>query len=219
MERIERLAPAQRTLLEQRLRALDGVAAVEGPGERLIAYVVPEAGSAPDAVELRQFLATRLPAYMLPSAWVFVPELPLTANGKLDQARLRVLGEPVVAAGPVLALPEDEVEEAIAGIWQRLLKLDRVGVEDNFFDLGGHSLLLVRLANALREHAGADIPLVELFRFPTVRTQARLLRSLAVGQAPNEALEDASQAEMASRALRQRQAFADQQKLRGRRNE
>jgi acyl carrier protein len=144
-----------------------------GPQDRrLVAWVVPADG-APDellAPALRAHLAERLPEPMIPSQIVFLNELPLTANGKVDR---RALPAPDgwsaarAARMPYLA-PRSDLERRIAEVWQRVLRVDRVGIHDSFFELGGHSLLVAQVQAGLRAALDVDLPLVELFRFPTV---------------------------------------------------
>jgi acyl carrier protein len=108
---------------------------------------------------------------MLPSAWAFLEAMPLTANGKLDRARLP---EPE-ARDRVYEAPRGDFERRIAEIWEQALGLERVGAHDNFFDLGGHSLLLARVHTALRRKLETEISIIELFRFPTVASLAARL--------------------------------------------
>jgi amino acid adenylation domain-containing protein len=149
-----------------------------GTGDlRLIAYVVGK-GEAPPAVEdLRGFLRAKLPAHMVP--WAFVPlaAFPLNANGKIDR---KALPDPERAAwgAPVEAAePRSEMEHRIAAIWQELLRLERVGIHDNFFDSGGHSLLAVRIYHRLKRELGRELPLVALFEHPTIGALARFLEA------------------------------------------
>ena len=135
--------------------------------KRLVAYVVADG----DVTDLRAFARQKLPDYMVPSDLVTLDAIPLTSNGKIDS---RALPSPVYAS--TTAGPSSDVEKAIAAIWCDLLHRDAVAVDENFFDLGGHSLLLVHVHRALRERLGSDLPLVELFRFPTVRALAQRLR-------------------------------------------
>jgi acyl carrier protein len=154
------------------------VADVRGGGEdrRLVAWVVPRDGQVPPAAELRAFLRDRLPEPMVPSIVLAVAALPLTPSGKLDR---RALPEPegVRPDLPGYVEPATALENRIAGIFRDLLRVDRVGRNDNFFDLGGHSLLVVRAHQRLREALGREIPVVDLFRFPTVALLARHLGS------------------------------------------
>ncbi|RMH16882.1 MAG: amino acid adenylation domain-containing protein [Acidobacteria bacterium] len=153
-------------------------------GKRLAAWVVAAGDDAPTAAQLRVFLQRDLPDYMVPSAIVFVDALPRTGHGKLDRKAL--LSQPLpdpTAASDAYEAPGTDDERTIAGIWRQVLGVERVGVEDNFFDLGGHSLLIIQLQSRLRE-AGYEPTVVDLFRHPTVRTQARYLgRSTAAPQA------------------------------------
>jgi amino acid adenylation domain-containing protein len=143
------------------------------PGDRrLVAYVVGEA--AEDAV--REHLRRSLPEYMVPAAFVFLETLPLTPNGKLDR---KALPAPELASPEVsYVAPRRPLEATLAGIWAEVLGRARVGVKENFFDLGGHSLLLVKMQARLRETLDREIPIVDLFRFPTV---AALAEHLAAG--------------------------------------
>jgi len=133
---------------------------------RLVAYV---AGDVADD-EVREHLRARLPEHMLPAAIVRLDALPLTANGKLDR---RALPAPDFAsAGERYVAPRTPVEEVLAGIWAEVLRLERVGVEESFFDLGGHSLLGTRVISRVRELFGVELPLRALFEGPTVAEMA-----------------------------------------------
>jgi amino acid adenylation domain-containing protein len=139
------------------------------PGdERLLAYVVPAPDSTPASADLRHYLKQRLPEYMVPSAFVMLEALPLTGNGKLDRRAL----ERMSVAGPIneraFVAPRTPVEEAVAGIWAELLKLERVGVHDNFFDSGGHSLLAIQVLTQLLKTFQVDLQLRTFFEAPTV---------------------------------------------------
>jgi amino acid adenylation domain-containing protein len=143
----------------------------EGVARRLVGWVVPAAGAAATSAELRAHLAARVPDYMVPGALVFLERIPVTPNGKLDRA---ALPEPA-AESTAPEAPRNDTEARIAAIWAELLRLERVGVEDNFFDLGGHSLLLAQLHARLAEELGRELPIVDLFRFPTVASLAEHL--------------------------------------------
>ncbi len=142
---------------------------------RLVAYVVPEppeealAARGALSPELRQHLQDRLPAYMVPSALVFLEALPLTPTGKVDRKALPDPGAPVgQTASPEHQEPRFDLEERIAGVWKELLGLDRIGPHDRLFDLGAHSLLMVRAFVKLKELVGARLTLVDLFKYPTI---------------------------------------------------
>jgi len=139
----------------------------DGGEIRLVAYVVPGIDPAPAARELRDALRLSLPEHMVPAAFVFLAELPLTANGKLDR---RALPSPETAGVDRRAYvaPHTLTEELLAGIWAEVLGIERVGVHDNFFDLGGHSLLATRVVARVRQATDLELPLRSLFRNPTV---------------------------------------------------
>ncbi|HJS25300.1 MAG TPA: amino acid adenylation domain-containing protein, partial [Pyrinomonadaceae bacterium] len=141
---------------------------------RLVAYVVAE-GDGVTGNELRAYLKERLPAYMVPAVFMVLDELPLMANGKVDRGRLPEPDglRPELAEGYVA--PATKVEEPVAAIWAEVLGVERVGVNDNFFELGGHSLLLTRIQSKLSAALNREIPLVELFNHPTVKSLARYL--------------------------------------------
>jgi len=164
--------------------AVAGCVVVARPGQagdaRLVAYVVGHAGGGIDAgagaEALRAHLRRSLPEYMVPSAFVALERLPRTPSGKLDR---RALPAPVPAGAARRLEPGTGVEARIAEIWRALLGVQAVGAEDNFFDLGGHSLLLVRLQARLADELGARVRVVELFQYPTVRALAARLRDEA----------------------------------------
>lgn len=140
----------------------------------LVAYVVPQQNSAPEAGKLRGFLEDKLPHYMMPSAFVMLDSLPLTPNGKVDR---RALAAPILShLGRESVPPRDIVELRLARIWQEVMGIDRVGVRDNFFELGGHSLLAVRLMARIRQCFDKELPLSALFEGATVEHLARILR-------------------------------------------
>ena len=142
---------------------------------RLIAYIVPEEGVEPTSMELLSFLQEKLPAYMLPSAFVTLKEIPLTPNGKVDRRALPLPEQVEVETAAGFIAPRTEMEELVAGIWRETLGISQVGVESNFFDLGGHSLLATRVMNRIRERCGAELPLRVLFELPTVAALAAKL--------------------------------------------
>jgi amino acid adenylation domain-containing protein len=145
----------------------------EGTEAALVAYIVPVAEVGPGADELHSYLTARLPRHMLPSAFVMLEQLPLMVNGKVDR---RALPDPSPEARATSAAsfvaPANELERTIAGIWSEVLGLEQVGTQDNFFDLGGHSLRLLQVHLKLRQALGRDVPLFELFQYPTVSTLA-----------------------------------------------
>jgi amino acid adenylation domain-containing protein len=158
--------------IEEALRAhprvLDSavMAREDVPGSRLlVAYVTGD--PAPDAAELRAHLERRLPEYMVPSLFVPLEALPLTPNGKIDRRALPAPDRERRGRGDFVA-PRTPTEEAVAEMWKELLGLDRVSVEDRFFELGGYSLLATRLLARVRQTFGVDLQVREVFRLPTV---------------------------------------------------
>ena len=154
-------------------------------GAELFLYIVPSEGApevggggteGPDLkAELREFLRRRLPEYMVPSGFVLLPALPVSANGKVDSARLPDPQKDASAARPRYEPPRNELESAIASIWREELHLERVGVHDNIFDLGGSSLILARVFDRLQTMYGKKLRMVEMFRHPTVNTLTEYL--------------------------------------------
>lgn len=140
------------------------------PGDqRLVAYVVA-ADQRPDDAVLRSHLRGALPEYMVPGIYVVLERMPLTPNGKIDRRALPAPRDVARDEEPAAYVaPANELEAAIAGCWQSTLGVDRVGVSENFFDIGGHSLLVVQLHRKLSEAIPHTISLVDLYRFPTIR--------------------------------------------------
>jgi hypothetical protein len=155
-----------------------------GP-RRLVAYVTSRDGADPlDADALRQFLRNKLPDYMIPSGFVVLDEMPLTANKKIDRKALAAMDVPRPDLAHHLVAPRDDLEWVLAGFFADLLRLDPIGVESNFFELGGDSLLATRLASRLRETLRVDISIPRLFRAGTLGALAALVREAApAGQA------------------------------------
>jgi amino acid adenylation domain-containing protein len=161
------------------------VAREDEPGEmRLVAYAT---GTAP-AEEMRSHLRQALPEYMVPGAFVALDALPLTPNGKVDR---RALPAPAHAEAPSSAAPRSELEARVAEAWCRVLRVPAVGVHDNFFDVGGTSLMLARVHADLRELSPA-VRMVDLFRHTTVEALAGHLALLPAAAAPPPAAETAS---------------------------
>jgi amino acid adenylation domain-containing protein len=159
------------------------------PGDRrLVAFVVPEPGEVVLAGDLRSFLKQKLPPHMVPSAIVALESLPLTANGKIDRRALQARPIGVEATAPAAvarpagrasapAPPRDDVERRLAAIWEEVLSVRPVGVDESFFDLGGHSMLTVRLMARVESEFGRSLPLSILFRGGTIANLADALRS------------------------------------------
>jgi thioesterase domain-containing protein len=138
-------------------------------GRRLVAYLVGTGEESLEPSDLRSSLRDRLPEYMVPSVFVMLPAMPLTANGKVDRKALPAPEQAGVGERAAYVAPRDETERLLAGIWEELLGREQVGIEDDFFTIGGHSLLAVRVMARVRRELGRDLPLVAFFRDPTVR--------------------------------------------------
>lgn len=152
-------------------------------GKKLVAYAVPPAsGAALSERELRAFLKTRLPDYMVPSSVVFLDRLPLAPNGKIDPNALPAppAGRPDVDTP--YAAPRTPMERVLAGAWSRVLHLDTVGIDDRFMELGGDSLRLVKLHQEIVHATAHRLLITDLFRFPTIRALAAHLEKPAVGR-------------------------------------
>lgn len=149
---------------------------------RLIAHIVAKPGSRSSASELREFLKSRLPGHAIPSAFLFLDQMPLNAHGKIDRSALLAPAQ-VDASGPDAAVPARRfTEKVLSDIWIDLLKVESLGVTDNFFDLGGHSLLagqaMARVARAL----GVSLPIKTIFEAPTIEELARRVDEAAAAK-------------------------------------
>jgi natural product biosynthesis luciferase-like monooxygenase protein len=172
-------------------------------GDRqLLAYVTPHAGAALDGRALRQQLGAFLPEIMVPTRVVVLPALPLTPNGKVDRAALPACE---TAAESVAAGPEGETEALIAAIWCELLRVQSVSRTANFFDLGGHSLMVIQVQRRLHAATGHEIPIVDMFGHATIRTLAALIDGQGQAQAES-AIDRGVNRARARRALLQRVA-------------
>ncbi|WP_414754485.1 amino acid adenylation domain-containing protein [Anabaena sp. CCY 9910] len=148
------------------------------PGDkRLVAYVVAHQDSTITISELRQFLKAKLPDYMVPSAFVMLDALPLTPSGKVDRRALPAPDLDNEITDKYVA-PRNPTEELLAQIWAQVLKIEKVGIHDNFFDLGGHSLLATQLISRIRNVFRVELPLRELFASATISELARSLEQL-----------------------------------------
>ncbi|NER29540.1 MAG: amino acid adenylation domain-containing protein, partial [Symploca sp. SIO1C4] len=148
------------------------------PGDkRLVAYAVPQSESSPTTAQLRQFLEAKLPAYMVPNAFVILESLPLTANGKINR---RALPAPDVNSDRQnqYVAPRTPTEKILAQIWGQVLKVEQVSIEDNFFELGGHSLLATQLVSRIRDAFQVELPLQKLFGSAKVAQLAHCIEQL-----------------------------------------
>ncbi len=145
----------------------------DGPGGKyLVAYIVLQNGFDPDVTGLRRALVERLPDYMIPSAFEFLAALPRTPNGKLDRGALPSPHRRTAARNSEAALPASDTEQMVASVWRQVLAMEHIGIDEIFFDLGGDSLLLVKLLSQLRMKVSPDIAIIDLFRYPKIRSLA-----------------------------------------------
>jgi len=142
----------------------------------LVGYVVPVRASGVTPASLRGYLSEKLPAYMIPAAFVLMEALPLTPNRKLDRHALPAPDQVHCERAAEYTAPRSPIEEALAEIWKEVLAVEQVGVDDNFFELGGHSLMAVRLFAVMEKRFGKRLPLATLFQAPTVAQLAAILQ-------------------------------------------
>lgn len=133
----------------------------------LCAYIVPSSPDILKSDELREFLSRTLPDYMIPASFVEIEKIPLTANGKIDRKSLDLLGT-TLGTGIEYVAPRNQMEKVIADIWQTVLKVEKVGVNDNFFDLGGNSMNIIQVNDRLKEAFNMDIAIATMFQYPSI---------------------------------------------------
>jgi aspartate racemase len=146
--------------------------------KRIVAYVVPHTSDHGLAGELRHTLSQQLPAYMVPDHFVLLDTLPLNPNGKVDRHRLPAPEPDDAAADVTWAAPRTITEQQIAAIWADLLGRETIGIHHNFFDMGGHSLLVIKAIARIHEQLLVNVPMRTLFEYPTVATFSRLVETL-----------------------------------------
>ncbi|MBM4297516.1 MAG: non-ribosomal peptide synthetase, partial [Deltaproteobacteria bacterium] len=158
----------------------------DSPGEKyLAAYLVAQPGSMMAADDLRLSLRRSLPEHMIPAAFVVMEALPLTPNGKVDRKALPRPQSATGTEGKRYRPASTETEKKLAEIWAEILKVDRVGIDDNFFDIGGHSLLAIQVISRTREIFSVDVGVAQLFEAPTVGALAQAIEKLAVKRSDN----------------------------------
>ena len=146
----------------------------ERPGDtRLVAHVVPKGTPGPTAADLREHLRATLPEYMVPQHFVEIGEIPLTPAGKIDRRHLPMLDLNTSSGHVTFRAPGTGTERHLHGIWSRVLQSDVIDIDDNFFDIGGHSLLAVEMFSGIRVTFGVELPLATLFDAPTIQTLGR----------------------------------------------
>jgi len=195
--------------IEAQLRKAAGVRDVvalareDSPGDkRLVAYLIAETGKSIDVDAVKAGARAELPDYMMPSAFVVLPKFPLTPNGKVDRKALPAPEKGSTRTAAAYAPPTEGVETQIAAVWTELLSVERVGLDDNFFDLGGHSLLTVQLQRRLKDVLARPLALTDLFRFPTIRSLAEFLSGDGTSKTMEKSKDraDARRAAMARRS-------------------
>lgn len=145
---------------------------------QLIAYIIPKSSAIPTERDLRSFLKTKLPAYMVPAAFVVLDTLPLTANGKVDRQALPFPNLIVPKETSLMVAPTNSLEASLAELWTHLLGREQVGIHDNFFELGGHSLLATQFVSRIRNRFGVELPLRSVFEAPTISQLAQKIEAL-----------------------------------------
>jgi amino acid adenylation domain-containing protein len=149
------------------------------PGDcRLVAYLVVDRSEPPTVNSLRELLASQLPSYMIPATFVFRDALPLTPNGKIDRRALTALNLASTQIDANFVAPINPTQAILASIWSQVLRVDRIGIHDNFFDLGGHSLLATQVISRFRQEFSIEIPLQSLFEQPTIASLSDRIATL-----------------------------------------
>jgi len=164
-----------------------------GSEKRLVAYVVTAPGASRNVSDLRSHLKDRLPDYMIPSAFVYLDDLPLTSHGKIDRRALPAPDSERPALAEAFIEPRTPAEKKLASIWSRLIGINRIGINDNYFELGGDSLLATQLVSQVRNVFEVELPLVELFRHPTLAEMATSIEEAIIEQMEEISDEEAEQ--------------------------
>jgi acyl-coenzyme A synthetase/AMP-(fatty) acid ligase/aryl carrier-like protein len=188
----------------------EAVATVRRTGlgnQELVAYVVGADGPIPSAVELRNYLKQSLPEYMLPGRFVQMERMPLTANGKVDRKALPAEAGTRAGTGLGKHGARTELERKLMQVWCEVLEVEQVGIEENFFDLGGHSLLMLQLQGRLKVVAERTLTMMELFEHPTIKALAEHLTEEPAGIEKVKGVAD--------RAQKQRAVFKKQKEVAG----
>ncbi len=166
--RIRDLSPEKQSYLAHQLSTELGSTVSKSPAaQQLVAYITSKDGQTLSSNDLRDFLKKKLPAYMLPSTFNFPEELPRLPNGKVNRRELHMLDE-AASQEEVATPPCSPVEEVLSGIWSQILNRNSIGMHDNFFEIGGHSLLVIQMISRIRSTLNVDIPLISVFDSPTI---------------------------------------------------
>ncbi|MGL6339576.1 MAG: phosphopantetheine-binding protein, partial [Waterburya sp.] len=184
--------------------------------KNLVAYIVLKQLAKNQDIELsiqriRNYLKEHLPDYMMPADWQLLKELPLTANGKLDRQVLKTIkGKVDLRNDSTTILPSNKQEKIIAEIWQEILQRENIGVNDNFFDVGGHSLLLAQVQEKLETSLQINLEITDLFKYPTISSLTNYL-----SQRENNSLTSSNQSkQFLSRINKQKAALTRKKQLR-----
>ncbi len=184
------------------------IAKHSGNENRIIAYIIPENSGKFDESQIKLKLKNKLPDYMVPAALVSLEKFPLTSNGKIDR---KSLPDPEQGqSGQTFVKPGSDLERKLASIWQEVLQVEQIGINDSFFDLGGHSLGIVQVQGKIKEIFGRDLNVVDMFKYPTIGSLAQFLSDKSSSKETIRKSQD--------RASRQREATRTQQKRQPRRN-
>jgi amino acid adenylation domain-containing protein len=175
----------------------------------LVAYVVPYQEEIISIDELRHFLTQKLPEYMIPSVFIMLSKLPLTPNGKADRRALPAPKHLRPELNTIYQAPKSDVEKKIAKIWQEVLHLEKIGVNDNFFEIGGHSLLIIQVNKKLQNIFNREISIVNLFQNPTINLLAKYF-----SQSSEQQLDLASMNERAKKQIEANQRMKKQKNIR-----
>lgn len=185
--------------------------------KQLVAYVVPENpvsdNNSISTTTLRASLREKVPDYMIPAAFVILDAIPLNPNGKLDRKNLPAPTVDIFRGEQAFIAPINPMETLIANVWSQVLVLERVGVNDNFFDIGGNSLLVIQVHNRLQQMLNMDISIVDLFRYTTIKALAEYLAIDRTKHDLDQKLPDQSRDQMLNRTDKQKQALKRQQQL------
>jgi len=184
--------------------------------KQLVAYIVPN----PELIsnhqknslveELGKLVQQRLPNYMMPSTYVILDAFPLTSNGKLDRRALPIPTSLALRNSTAYVMPQTESEQLIARVWQEILQLEKVGIHDNFFDLGGNSILMVKTQVKLQEILSQEILIVEMFKYPTIHSFAKYLNQAQSATTTIEAVNKRAQSRNSRQTLREQQKLSRQ---------
>ncbi|WP_445301309.1 amino acid adenylation domain-containing protein [Microcoleus sp. Pol11C2] len=182
--------------IEETLRqhpAVQDAAAIardDGSGnKRLVAYVVPDPDKLPSISNLRGYLQEKLPEYMVPSGFVTLESLPLTPNGKLDRRALPQKCDRV-SEETAFTEPQTPTEKELAQIWMAVLELEKVGINESFFDIGGHSLMAMQLVSRVRMRFGVELPLYDFYAAPTIQNLAELVEEEILANADSNQIDE-----------------------------